>query len=83
MAAWEGPQLLLAKVKNATGRIGIFYNFGLDHNFGIFFNLILRVVGLLMIFYTLDTLQLRQEKGKSSVAQCSTRCFKKILVCDL
>ena len=24
MAAWEGPQLLLAKVKNASGRIGIF-----------------------------------------------------------
>ena len=25
MAAWEGPQLLLANVKNASGRIGIFW----------------------------------------------------------
>ncbi len=24
LAAWEGPQLLIAKVKNASGRIGIF-----------------------------------------------------------
>ena len=24
LAVWEGPQLLLAKVKNASGRIGIF-----------------------------------------------------------
>ncbi len=24
-AAWEGPQLLLAKVKNASGRIGIYF----------------------------------------------------------
>ncbi len=25
LAAWEGPQLLLAKVNDASGRIGIFF----------------------------------------------------------
>ena len=30
----------------------------------------------LMIFHGLDTLQLTQEKGKSSVAQCPTGYFK-------
>ncbi len=36
-----------------------------------------RPVFHLMIFYWLDTLQLKQEKKKSSVAQCSTGWFKK------
>ncbi len=36
-----------------------------------------RTVFNLMILYQLDTMQLTQEKEKSSVAQCSTGWFKK------
>ncbi len=48
MAAWEGPQLLLAKVKNASGRIGIFYFRYIryvDKSSGIVLNMMCRVSG--------------------------------------
>ena len=36
MATWEGPQLLLAKVKNDSGRIGIFLYLNLKSQYSGF-----------------------------------------------
>ncbi len=70
-AGLEGNSL----VKSTRYLIVIFFQGGIFHPNRPVFNL--------MIPYRLDTLQLTQEKEKSSVAQCSTLWFKKeFLECE-